>query len=88
MQTFIKPKKKQDEEKIEIRIDADVLESLRAYALFLDSPQGYVVSEILRKAFRKDRAFAEWRKREGTVSGGEHIAEAQAEAAPKRVRQS
>jgi hypothetical protein len=63
MQTFIKPKKKQDEEKIEIRIDADVLESLRAYAQFLDSPQGYVVSEILRKAFRKDRAFAEWRTR-------------------------
>ena len=62
MQTFIKPKKKQDEEKIEIRIDADVLASLRAYSQFLDSPQGYVVSEILRKAFRKDRAFAEWRK--------------------------
>ena len=62
MQTFIKPKKKQDEEKIEIRMDADVLESLRAYAQFLDSPQGYIVSEILRKAFRKDRAFAEWRK--------------------------
>ena len=63
MQTFIKPKKKQEEEKIEIRIDADVLDSLRAYSLFLDSPQGYVVSEILRKAFRKDRAFAEWRKK-------------------------
>jgi len=61
MQTFIKPKKKQEEEKIEIRIDADVLDSLRAYSQFLDSPQGYVVSEILRKALRKDRAFAEWR---------------------------
>ena len=74
MQTFIKPKKKQDEEKIEIRIDTDVVESLRAYAQFLDSPQGYVVSEILRKAFRKDRAFAEWRKAEGSAISGVNIA--------------
>ena len=27
MQSFIKPKKKQDDEKIEIRIDADVLDA-------------------------------------------------------------
>ena len=63
MQTFIKPKKKQDEERLDIRIDADVLDSLRAYSQFLDSPQGYVVSEILRKAFRKDRAFMERSKK-------------------------
>ena len=68
MQSFIKPKKKQDDEKIEIRIDADVLECLRAYAQFLESPQGYVVNEILRKAFRKDRAFAEWRKTTGAAA--------------------
>jgi len=81
MQTFIKPKKKQDEEKIEIRIDADVLDSLRAYAQFLDSPQGYVVSEILRKAFRKDRAFAEWRKGTGTVATGNNgVAEPESSA--------
>ena len=67
MQTFIKPKKKQDEERLDIRIDADVLDSLRAYSQFLDSPQGYVVSEILRKAFRKDRAFVEWRGKTGSV---------------------
>ena len=67
MQTFIKPKKKQDEERLDIRIDADVLDSLRAYSQFLDSPQGYVVSEILRKAFRKDRAFMEWSKKTEAV---------------------
>ena len=69
MQTFIKPKQKQEEEKIEIKIDAEVLDNLRAYAQFLDSPQSYVVSEILRKAFRKDRAFAEWRKSTGLITG-------------------
>jgi hypothetical protein len=83
MQTFIKPKKKQDEEKIEIRIDTDVLDSLRAYAQFLDSPQGYVVSEILRKAFRKDRAFAAWRKTATPAASNDNVA-----VAVKRSRPS
>ena len=88
MRTFIKPKKKQDEEKIEIRIDADVLESLKAYALFLDSPQGYIVSEVLRMVFRKDRAFAEWRK-VGTAGAAENERGIATEApSAKRARQS
>jgi hypothetical protein len=85
MQTFIKPKKKQEEEKIEIKIDAEVLDTLRAYAQFLDSPQGYVVSEILRKAFRKDRAFAEWRENGGSNA---NTAEAAPPAEPTSGRKS
>ena len=87
MQTFIKPKRKQEEEKIEIRIDADVLESLRAYAQFLDSPQGYVVSEILRKAFRKDRAFAEWSKSAGSVGTHDNGAAARNATTVKKAQQ-
>ena len=61
MRTFIPPLKKQVEEKIEIRVDASVAGMLRDYAEFLDSPQGYVVTEVLRRVFRKDRAFVQWR---------------------------
>ncbi len=61
MRTFIQPQRKQNEEKIEVRLDAGVVETLREYAEFLESPQGYVVTEILRKAFRKDKTFATWR---------------------------
>ena len=51
MRTFIPPLKKQVEEKIEIRVDAAVASMLRDYAEFLDSPQGYVVTEVLRRVF-------------------------------------
>jgi len=61
MRTFIQPQKKQNEEKIEVKLDLDVIHTLRDYCEFLDSPQGYIVTEILRKAFRKDRAFITWR---------------------------
>ena len=61
MKTFIPPLKKQVEEKIEIRLDAAVAGMLRDYAEFLDSPQGYVVTEVLRRVFRKDKAFVQWR---------------------------
>jgi hypothetical protein len=60
VRTFIPPLKKQVEEKIEIRIDASVAGMLRDYAEFLDSPQGYVVTEVLRRVFRKDKAFVQW----------------------------
>ncbi len=62
MRTFIQPQKKQTEEKIEVRIDAHIAGMLKEYAEFLESPPGYVVTEVLRKAFRKDKAFAQWKQ--------------------------
>ncbi len=62
MRTFIQPQKRHTEEKIEVRIDTGIAAMLKQYAEFLESPPGYVVTEVLRKAFRKDRAFTEWRK--------------------------
>src|SRR5689334_999015 len=62
MRTFIQPQKKQTEEKIEVRVDANIAGLLKEYAEFLESPPGYVVTEILRKAFRKDKAFAHWKQ--------------------------
>jgi hypothetical protein len=61
MRTFIQPQKKHTEEKMEVRVDAGIAAMLKEYAEFLESPPGYVVTEVLRKAFRKDKAFAEWR---------------------------
>lgn len=68
MKTFIQPQKKQNDEKIEVRLDAEVVQSLREYSEFLESPQGYIVTEVLRKAFRKDKAFLTWRNERRTES--------------------
>ena len=71
MRTFIQPQKKHTEEKIEVRVDASIALMLKEYAEFLESPPGYVVTEILRKAFRKDKAFAQWKQgREATRHDG------------------
>ncbi len=78
MRTFIQPQKKQNDEKIEVRLDAAVVQTLREYSEFLESPQGYIVTEVLRKAFRKDKAFLTWRN--------ERRAEAKSDGAPKNTR--
>lgn len=78
MRTFIQPQKKQNDEKIEVRLDAEVVQTLREYSEFLESPQGYIITEVLRKAFRKDKAFLTWRNG--------RRAEAKADGAPKNSR--
>ena len=78
LKTFIQPQKKQADEKIEVRLDAEVLQTLRDYAEFLESPQGYIVTEVLRKAFRKDKAFLTWRN--------ERRSESKADGTPKITR--
>jgi hypothetical protein len=59
---------------------------LKEYAEFLESPPGYVVTEILRKAFRKDKAFAQWKQgREARLDGSRPKPgrrQTQSEAAP------
>lgn len=78
MRTFIQPQKKQNDEKIEVRLDAAVVQTLREYSEFLESPQGYIVTEVLRKAFRKDKAFLTWRN--------ERRAEAKSDGVTKNSR--
>jgi hypothetical protein len=45
---------------ITCKVPEEVATLLKQYAEFLDSSQEYVVSEILRVAFRRDREFQAW----------------------------
>lgn len=63
MRTYIQPLKKSTEDEIKVRVDHEVARGLRDYCEFLQSPQSYVVTEVLRKALRKDRAFTAWLSR-------------------------
>ena len=60
MRTYIQPLKKSTEDEIKVRVDHEVARGLRDYCEFLQSPQSYVVTEVLRKALRKDKAFTAW----------------------------
>ena len=63
MRTYIQPLKKLTEDEIKVRVDHEVARGLRDYCEFLQSPQSYVVTEVLRKALRKDKAFTAWLSR-------------------------
>ena len=60
MKSFIEPQKSQKKEKLTVSVDEEVTTRLKQYVQFLESDAGYVVGAILRKAFRKDKAFAAW----------------------------
>jgi hypothetical protein len=78
MRTYIQPLKKSAEDEIKVRVDREVARGLKDYCEFLQSPQSYVVTEVIRKALRKDKEFTAWLSRRGP-------AEATAEA-PARSR--
>src|SRR5579884_1714921 len=61
MKSFIPRQQKIKEEAITIRLDCEVIDDLKLYAEYLESSQNYVVCQVLRKAFRKDKDFAAWR---------------------------
>lgn len=81
MRTYIQPLKKSVEDEIKVRLDREVAEGLKEYCEFLQSPQSYVVTEVLRKALRKDKAFASWRDQRGDSPSGENPA-----PSPRRSR--
>ena len=66
MRSYIEPLHKQAEDEIKVKLPVDVLECLREYCEFLSSPQSYVVTEIIRKALGRDKAFHSWRDERST----------------------
>jgi hypothetical protein len=61
MNSFIPRESKVKEDTISVRLDCQVIEELKLYSLYLESSQNYVICQVLRKAFRKDKDFTAWR---------------------------
>ena len=81
---FIRPQVKVTEEALTVKIDVSVLAELKLYAEFLASSQAYIVTETLRTAFRKDRAFAEWKKQQhGSAPAAPSVSNSTDTALPK-----
>lgn len=45
---------------LQVRLEEDVRVNLDRYAEFLDANPSYVVSEVLKLLYRKDREFQAW----------------------------
>lgn len=76
---WIRPEHKETRERVSLKLDARVLRQLEEYAGFVDSAQSYVVTEILRDVFQRDKDFQTWRTTH-VASGAQPYAENGAES--------
>lgn len=61
--SILKPKLvKPPPQQITPKLEAEVFATLKDYCEFIHSDLPYVVNEVLKDLFRRDHAFAEWRK--------------------------
>ena len=63
---------------LQVRLEEGVRLNLDRYAEFLDANPSYVVSEVLKLLYRKDRQFQSWlsgqhANKNNTISKGESI---------------
>ena len=56
----IQPQQKIVRDRIEVRLDRDLAQELERYCKFIQSDRDYVVSQVLKLLFAKDREFREW----------------------------
>ena len=60
--SYIPKQIKRERERIEAKLDRDLITQLERYCEYLESDRDYVISQALTIAFNKDKAFAEWLK--------------------------
>jgi hypothetical protein len=49
-------------ERVETKLERELIERLELYCRFLESDRDYVIGKALEIAFEKDKGFAEWLK--------------------------
>jgi len=69
---------------LQVRLEEDVRFNLDKYAEFLDANPSYIVSEVLKLLYRKDKAFQSWlsgrhTNRHEAISKGEAVESLQLE---------
>ena len=60
MSTYIPKQPKQNRDRVEAKLDRELIRTLELYCQYLDSDRDYVIGKALEIAFKKDKAFAEW----------------------------
>jgi hypothetical protein len=62
MSTYIPKQIKRIRERLEAKLDRELIAELDRYCEYLESDRDYVVAQALSMAFRKDKGFAEWQR--------------------------
>lgn len=66
MSTYIPKQPKQNRDRVEAKLDRELIRTLERYCQYLDSDRDYVIGKALEIAFKKDKAFAEWLEAQAT----------------------
>jgi len=67
MKTYIPKQPKQTRERIEAKLDVQLVRKLESYCQYLESDRDYVLSQALQFVFRKDKGFGEWLRSQGAT---------------------
>jgi len=60
MKSYIAKQPKITKERVEAKLDANLVRELELYCQYLDSDRDYVISQALLIAFKKDAEFNTW----------------------------
>jgi predicted transcriptional regulator len=71
MSSYIPKQWKPTKERLEVKLDRQVVERLEKYCQYLDSDREYIVSQALEIAFKKDKGFALWLTAQDTALSGD-----------------
>lgn len=60
MSPYITKQVKPIRERVEAKLDRELIRELELYSEYLESDRDYVIAQALAVAFRKDKGFREW----------------------------
>jgi len=60
--SYIPRQIKQARERVEAKLDGELIRKMEQYCAYLESDRDYVIGQALRIAFAKDKGFREWLK--------------------------
>ena len=60
--SYIPKQIKRERERVEAKLDRELITQLERYCEYLESDRDYVIGQALVIAFNKDKGFAEWLK--------------------------
>ena len=68
MSSVIAKQPKDTKKQTTVSLSGTVLADLELYCQFIESARDWVINEALKTVFRRDKAFLEWKLRNGTAA--------------------
>src|SRR5437899_599222 len=73
MKGYIPKQPKQIKERVEAKLDSRLVRQLEQYCQYLDSDRDYIIGQALAIAFKRDKGFGEWLRRQPALPTAEAL---------------